>query len=57
MLEVLHSRGLLNPDAILALEHGGKADVTLPPNFTITRAKRYGESGITLISPHREEKT
>jgi 16S rRNA (guanine966-N2)-methyltransferase len=57
VLETLHSLSLLNPDAILALEHRGKADVTLPPNFAITRAKRYGESGITLISPHREEKT
>lgn len=56
VLKALQSMKLLKKNVTLALEHGGKAALALPQGFEISKAKRYGESGITLLTTVEEER-
>ncbi|MDD4081373.1 MAG: 16S rRNA (guanine(966)-N(2))-methyltransferase RsmD [Eubacteriales bacterium] len=55
VLEGILDNQLLAADGIIALEHGGREEITPPQGFELSRSRLYGESAITLITLSSEE--
>lgn len=47
--EALRAHGLLNPSALLVMEHRANTELQLPEAFEIYDERRYGECAIALV--------
>lgn len=55
VLDRLLALDLLEQEAIIAIEHGERTEIQLPPGLSQLRSRRYGESQLTLITQARQE--